>query len=85
MSSGNNPNLGRIWIHNYELKKNKCHDKNTPIPSGWKVGRVFDWAFYLDRELLKTANISISHLSKQGKELFKQHRTNEIIELRKDK
>jgi len=39
----NNPSYGKIWIVNYELKKNMQWNKDVEIPIGWSKGRCFDF------------------------------------------
>jgi len=37
---GNDWNVGKIWIHNIELKKTTSIKKEEPIPNGWVLGML---------------------------------------------
>jgi len=49
MKSSSNPHRGTIWIFSDKLKQNKKVDKSSPIPDGWKQGRVLNWESYLNK------------------------------------
>ena len=48
--------MGKIWIYSDILKESKQWNRDTPLPDGWKIGRVVDWDLYDEKQKLK--NIS---------------------------
>lgn len=80
----NNSQYGTMLIHNVELRKTIRIKRGDEIPEGWKIGAVYDFDLYFEKQKKREQQILLNEEKKKNKRNEKIKFYEEWYEIYKD-